>query len=138
MIKDIIDEIGRAPSVDELLEPDVLDTIKLNSLADKRFMFKVEGLGRSISRNEQTKIINKFDSTELRAENVDLKEPEVCFHLLDDSRNNTVIFGRQVSKQRDSAGQSFFAKYDLNKRPYLGPTSTDHELAFLMANQAQV
>ena len=26
----------------------------------------------------------------------------------------------------------------MEKRPYLGPTSTDHELAFLMANQAQV
>jgi tRNA (guanine10-N2)-methyltransferase len=28
-------------------------------------------------------------------------------------------------------------KYSLRKRPYLGPTTTDHELAFLMANQAQ-
>lgn len=46
--------------------------------------------------------------------------------------------GRQVSTARDSRGQSFFAKFDLDKRPYLGPTSTDHELAFLMANQALV
>jgi tRNA (guanine10-N2)-methyltransferase len=26
----------------------------------------------------------------------------------------------------------------LKKRPYLGPTSTDHEIAFLMANQANI
>ena len=26
----------------------------------------------------------------------------------------------------------------MKKRPYLGPTSTDHELALLMANQGQV
>lgn len=49
-----------------------------------------------------------------------------------------MIFGRQVSSQRDSLGHSFCARFDLNKRPYLGPTSTDHELAFLMANQAMV
>ena len=34
--------------------------------------------------------------------------------------------------------QTFYTRYDLKKRPYLGPTSTDHELAFLMANQAQI
>ena len=43
-----------------------------------------------------------------------------------------------MSSQRDKDGHSYFAKFDLNKRPYLGPTSTCHELAFLMANQAQV
>ena len=138
MIKDIIDEMGRAPSVDALFQENSIDSSKLNALVDKRFMFKVEGLGRSISKKEQVKIMNRFDATELRAENVDLNDPEVCFHLLDDSWNNTVIFGRRVSQQRDASGQSFFAKYDLNKRPYLGPTSTDHELAFLMANQAKV
>lgn len=94
MIKDIIDEIGRAPSMDTLLQPGNLDSNKLSSFADKRFMFKVEGLGRSIPRKEQVQIINKFDVTDLRAENVDLNEAEVCFHLLDDSWNNTVIFGR--------------------------------------------
>jgi len=29
---------------------------------------------------------------------------------------------------------TYHYKYDLKKRPYLGPTSTDHQLAFLMAN----
>ena len=69
---------------------------------------------------------------------MDLHNPELCFHVLDDSRNNTVIMGRQVCTARDANGCSFFAKFDLDKRPYLGPTSTDHELAFLMANQALV
>lgn len=57
-------------------------------------MFKVEGLGRTISRGEQVQIINRFDGTGLKQSNVELKSPEVCFHVLDDARNNTVIFGR--------------------------------------------
>ena len=81
MIKDIIDEMGRAPSVDALFQENSIDSSKLNALVDKRFMFKVEGLGRSISKKEQIKIMNRFDATELRAENVDLNDPEVCFHL---------------------------------------------------------
>ena len=56
--------------------------------------------------------------------------------MIHDTRNQRVLFGRLVSEQRDSEGKTFFSKYNLDKRPYLGPTSTDHELAFLMANQA--
>jgi tRNA G10 N-methylase Trm11 len=47
----------------------------------------------------------------------------------------------QVASQRESEfsgkgknDDTFFGKYNLKKRPYLGPTSTDHELALLMAN----
>ena len=57
-------------------------------------MFKVEGIGRKISRGEQSEIINRFDNTGLKESNVDLKDPEVHFHVLDDAWNNTVIFGR--------------------------------------------
>ena len=138
LIKGIIDDLGTAPSMDALLNNGGLNRAKLSTLSDKRFMFKVEGLGRSISRQEQVEIIERFNDTDLSAENVDLSNPEITFHLIDDSWNNKIFFGRQVSQQRNESGQSFFAKYDLNKRPYLGPTSTDHELAFLMANQAQV
>ena len=70
------------------------------------------------------------------AENVELHNPEVILKVIDDTRNQRVIFGREVSEQRDAEGKTFFSKYNLDKRPYLGPTSTDHELAFLMANQA--
>ena len=48
-----------------------------------------------------------------------------------------IYFGREVASSRDE-DDTFYHKYDLRKRPYLGPTSTDHLLAFLMANQGQV
>lgn len=33
---------------------------------------------------------------------------------------------------------SFNYRYNLKNRVYLGPTSTEHDLAFLMVNQARV
>ena len=38
------------------------------------------------------------------------------------------------SRLNEDNFNTFYAKYMLSKRPYLGPTSTDHELAFLMVN----
>ena len=49
-----------------------------------------------------------FDSTGLKRENVDLKDPEVVFHILDDTKNNNIIFGEQVASARDGMGRSFF------------------------------
>jgi len=44
-------------------------------------------------------------------------------------------FGLEVASQTDGyKGNLYFSKYDLKQRPYLGPTSTSHDLAFLMAN----
>lgn len=64
LIKDIIDELGEAPTFERLIEHG-LNRPKLAELADKKFMFKIEGLGRSISLQEQIKIINMFDATDL-------------------------------------------------------------------------
>ena len=59
-----MDEIGEAPSFERLIEQG-LNRPKLAELADKKFMFKIEGIGRSISKGEQVKIINMFDATDL-------------------------------------------------------------------------
>jgi len=56
-----------------------------------------------------------------------------------------VYCGRIVAafKECEKSGKgknddTFHGKFTLKKRPYLGPTSTDHELAFMMANQANI
>ena len=46
-----------------------------------------------------------------------------------------MYFGHQVATSRPNNEDTFYTKYSLKLRPYLGPTSTDHELAMLMANQ---
>ena len=45
-----------------------------------------------------------------------------------------VYIGRDLGEGR----RGLVSKFSLRKRPFLGPTSTDAELAFLMANQAHV
>lgn len=51
-----------------------------------------------------------------------------------------MYFGNEVAGCRPNkySDDTFYMKYSLKRRPYLGPTSTDHELAFLMANQGQI
>lgn len=60
----------------------------------------------------------------------------MIFKIIDNAEDNTIYFGREVASNRlnHKNEESFHDKFDLKKRPYLGPTSTDHELAFLMAN----
>lgn len=47
-------------------------------------------------------------------------------------REQHVYFGREVAEGNREAVTAF----DLKKRPYLGPTSMDNELALVMANMA--
>jgi len=46
-----------------------------------------------------------------------------------------VFFGKVICEAYKSK-QFFNEKYKLNERIYLGPTTTDNDLAFLMANLA--
>ncbi len=50
--------------------------------------------------------------------------------------NVDIYFGEIISSCRPNEihDETFYSKYSLKLRPYLGPTSTDHELAFLMVN----
>ena len=59
----------------------------------------------------------------------------MIFKIIDNDATNTIYFGTEVASGRLNRDEETYHKmYDLKKRPYLGPTSTDHELAFLMAN----
>jgi tRNA (guanine10-N2)-methyltransferase len=49
-----------------------------------------------------------------------------------------VYFGLELSNFRDLKNHKFNLRYDLANRIYLGPTSTDNDLAFLMINQCNI
>ena len=52
-------------------------------------------------------------------------------------QDKNIYFGGRVACSRpgiEANTDTFYSKYALSKRPYLGPTSTDHELALLMVN----
>lgn len=76
---------------------------------------------------------------------VNLLNPDHRFCLMDNDdygANNglpsvvqrRIFFGREVG----AADRKILQTYQLKSRKYLGPTAMDAEMAFLMANQAQV
>lgn len=70
---------------------------------------------------------------------IDLKNPQQIYNVDWNESTKEYFFGLEVSSQIPKGEKySYFSKYDLKSRPYLGPTSTSHELAFLMANQAEI
>jgi tRNA (guanine10-N2)-methyltransferase len=66
-----------------------------------------------------------------------MTDPARRFVVIRDMRVGKWFFGLQVSHTREGA-KRWYNRYMLTKREYLGPTSTDTELAFLMCNQAQI
>lgn len=66
---------------------------------------------------------------------VELIDYDMYFKVLENDTDGQLYFGNCVAASRlYEKNDTFHTRYNLSKRPYLGPTSTDHELAFLMAN----
>jgi tRNA G10 N-methylase Trm11 len=132
LIKEVIDVISEAKDYNGLLQN--VDKEKLFPILEsgKRFKFNIEGIGRKISIKEQIEIIESFGIFPF-SKNVDLKNPEIIFKVIENAVDHVIYFGTEVTSNRVEE-DTFHYKFDLKKRPYLGPTSTDHQLAFLMAN----
>jgi hypothetical protein len=83
---------------------------------------------------------------------VDLETPEkiLCIaedhnwfinhhHIESKETLKTVYFGIELSSNRSLLnGPKFNLKYELTNRIYLGPTSTDNDLSFLMCHQGLI
>jgi tRNA G10 N-methylase Trm11 len=107
----------------------------------KKFKFSIEAVGRRVSLKEQVEIIELFKKFPFDDEDVCLEKPELIYKIIENTVDGRVYCGRVVAcyKEDTNSGKgknddTYHYKYHLKKRPYLGPTSTDHELAFLMAN----
>ena len=132
LIKEMIDVISEAKTYEGLLAN--VDRSKLDPIlsSGKSFKFNIEGIGRKVSHKEQVEIIESFGIFPFH-DNVDLKNPEIVFKILENREDHIIYFGTEVASNRIEE-DTFHWKYDLKHRPYLGPTSTDSQLAFLMAN----
>jgi tRNA G10 N-methylase Trm11 len=136
LIKEILDVFSQAnKSYDDLIKN--MDLPALQKSLDKKakFRFDIEGVGTKVSRDTQTKIIESFAVLPFDKANVDLSNYEVAYKIIENGPDQELYFGERVAycRTRDK-DETYYAKYDLKLRPYLGPTSTDHELALLMAN----
>lgn len=146
LIKEIIDVFSQSNGCYEKLVKNV-DLERLQPVIDKKlpFRFLVEGIGKKISSTFQKELIEKFSELPFDKELVNLVDYKLVYKIIENGEDGEIFFGHQVamcrpheSTKNKNHDDTFHSKYSLKKRPYLGPTSTDHELAFLMANQGQV
>jgi tRNA (guanine10-N2)-methyltransferase len=102
--------------------------------------FRIEITNRSTDTNQYKKQIGDFINTfELTTRKIDLHNPDIVLKLVevykygDKGSSIKAYFVAEILKNPCS-----YAKFALPDRAYIGPTTTDHELAILMANQALV
>eukprot|EP00941_MAST-03F_sp_MAST-3F-sp1_P001432 g1432.t1 len=109
--------------------------------------FTVERFGSKISSTEQQGIRQQFVQHLPFQGVVDLKDPSQQYFYMEDYGNEPGENGEHGTTLRAaylgrllgvSNRAPLLQKYDLTKRTFLGPTSCDAELAFLMANQGLI
>jgi tRNA (guanine10-N2)-methyltransferase len=111
---------------------------------DLKFCARVRAYGKKFQTAEKLEIIHTFIANLPFKAKVDLDNPDFEIWILmdygmaenkPDQPLKRVFFTRRICK---SAREELLDDYALNKRKYIGTTSTKAELAFLMANQALV
>ncbi|CAL8463394.1 g2928 [Coccomyxa elongata] len=103
----------------------------------------VDGWGRVISLEEQIKCHDRLEFIPFQNP-VKLADPDITFRLIiancysnhgmPDTVPARMYFGREVGH----GNRRVLSTYSLSKRVYLGPTSMDTEIAFIMCNQGKV
>ena len=116
------------------------EDINKEVMSNETFAFVVHSQYKKLKREEQTLKINTLELPKIRGK-CNLKKPDRVFILAELYDYNSkelikVFFGKDLfAIQRKIP---FHTKYGLPDRLMLGPTSTDHNLAFLMANMGHV
>ena len=139
MIKYILDPLSKGGCYEDLLIN--LEKERLSSLLNlkKTIKFKVEAIKKKIKPDERNEIISPYGDFAPKDIIFDMKNPELTFMVVSNPKTEEFYMGLEAACMSWKNNKSnFYAKYDLKARPYLGPTSTSHELAFLMANQAEL
>lgn len=145
MVRTFVKLIAHDKNTDELVKNMDPELIREDAESLQTFYFYVTATFKSLKRDEQVKEMEKFSQYPWKGKAC-IKEPDRVFWLIQNwkfvekdgsSFYDQVFFGKEIVKSNFD-NKTFNAKYTLKNRLYLGPTSTDHELAFLMANQARI
>jgi len=141
MIKEILNVFSESnKSYPDLIKNIDADRLKESIHPTNKFRFKLEGVGVKITPTQQNEIINSFKAFPFDESLVDLDNYQDYYKVIENADDGKIYFGKMVAAIRlhERNNETFYSRFNLKKRPYLGPTSTDHELAFLMVNQGQV
>lgn len=147
LVRSILDVWGEGSTMKALHEQVLLfDPCEKERYSTESFRLQVEGWGVTLSQEQKISIINSFSESlgELKGP-IRLKDPKNIFWVIvaRPSRNSMVAnvkpwhcLAREIAVNQTKFG--ILGKYDLKKRRYLGPTTMDAELAFLMSNMCHV
>lgn len=147
LVRSILDVWGEGSTMKELHEQVAsFDPCEKESYSKGSFKLQVEGWGVTLSQEQKVSIIDSFSESlkDLKGP-ICLKDPKNIFWVIvaRPSKNSMVAnvkpwhcLAREVAVNQTKFG--ILAKYELKKRRYLGPTSMDAELAFLMSNMCHV
>ncbi|CAI2370842.1 unnamed protein product [Moneuplotes crassus] len=139
MIKYILDPFSQGTSYEDLLVNVDKERLTESLHSGKSIKFKVESIKKKIKPKERNEIISPYGDYAPKDIVFEMKDPEQTYMVVGNPKTEEYYMGLEVACMSWKNNKSnFYAKYDLKARPYLGPTSTSHELAFLMANQAEL
>ncbi|XP_071536651.1 tRNA (guanine(10)-N(2))-methyltransferase homolog [Panulirus ornatus] len=109
---------------------------------DKTFKVRVESFNKTLKYSEKLKRIESLSYLPFKG-SVNLKNADTCLHIIEyyglhpnviPEAPYKVFLGRWVVEGQ----RELIDKYSLKKRTYIGSTSMDAQLSFIMANYAQV
>lgn len=139
MIKYILEPLSSGNSYEELVDNIDKERTEESFRQNKTIKFKVESIEKKIKPERQNEIIAMYSPFAPEDIIFDMSTPDQIYMIVGNSKTDEYYFGLEVACVSWKTNKSnYYAKYDLKARPYLGPTSTSHELAFLMANQAEL
>ena len=125
----------QAQSLDALLES--VRVKSAQNLFEKwrhaSFKFEVDSFGKSLEQREQVTLIDRFSFLPLHGP-IRMKNPQVTFVLGIDQARSLFYFGIKLGESMRGEMDSF----SLKKRMYLGTTSMEAELSFVMCNLARL
>ncbi|XP_042860219.1 tRNA (guanine(10)-N2)-methyltransferase homolog isoform X1 [Penaeus japonicus] len=119
-----------------------LEFIQPHVTQDKTFKVRVETFNKTLKNAEKLKKIESFSYLPFEG-NVNLRNADTCLHLIEyyglhpnvvPEKPYKIFFGRWVTDGQ----RELIDKFSLKKRTYIGSTSMDPQLSFIMANFAQV
>jgi tRNA G10 N-methylase Trm11 len=137
----VIQIYSEGATYDEIIEKLDIKYFQDELLNAQSFKFIVDGRGRIIEKKEQLDIIDKVITYAYQLGlngKVSMNDPERVFVLIENHRNGQKYFGKIVAgrdgniKFNIDSSALYYSKYHLRSRKYLGPTSTDNVLAFVM------
>lgn len=114
-----------------ILEPEVEDL--------STYSFDIKTHLKKYTPAEKENLVVEMDVPMFKAK-CDLKNPQRVFYLIENHSLETGLKMKYLAKDIFSTRRHkpFATKYRLSDRIFLGPTSTDAELSFLMCNQGLV